>query len=57
MAAVKNSRGKLWSDGETKYLIESWSNEVIQVALENAKTPTQSNKVYKKLLVSCVAVQ
>ena len=57
MAAIKKSRGKLWSDKETNDLIEAWSDEVIQVALENAKTPKQSNKVYNTLLVSCIAVQ
>lgn len=53
---TKKRRGKLWSDKETKDLLEAWSDEVIQVALENAKTPKQSNKVYNTLLVSCVTV-
>lgn len=53
---TKKSRGRLWSDKKTKDLLEAWSDEVIQVALENAKTPKQSNKVYNTLLVSCVTV-
>jgi hypothetical protein len=51
---TKNSRGKLWSDKETKELLEAWSDDVIQVVLENAKTLKQSNKVYNIFLVSCV---
>ena len=54
MAGKNSSRGKLWSDAETNSLIEAWGDEVIQQALENAKTPKQSNKVYKTLIVSFV---
>ena len=43
-------------DKEMKDLFEAWSDEEIQVALENAKTLKQSNKVYNTLLISCVAV-
>jgi hypothetical protein len=35
---------KLWSDGETNDLIEAWSNEVIQVALEMPKHRNKATK-------------
>ena len=38
MAAVKRSRGKTWTDEETKVLIDLWGEESIQIALDNAKT-------------------
>jgi hypothetical protein len=53
MAAVyKRSRGKIWTDEETKVLIDLWGEEDIQVALDNAKTSRASSQVYKTLLVS-----
>lgn len=52
MAAVKKSRGKIWTDEETKVLIDLWGEEAIQVALDNAKTTRASSQVYKTLLVS-----
>ena len=52
MAAVKKSRGKVWTDKETKALIDLWGEEAIQIAVDNAKTSRASSQVYKTLLVS-----
>ncbi len=52
MAAVKKRRGKVWTDKETKALIDLWGEEAIQIALDNAKTSRALRQVYKTLLVS-----
>ena len=52
MAAVKRSRGKTWTEEETKVLIDLWGEESIHIALDNAKTSRASSQVYKTLLVS-----
>ena len=45
MAAVNNTRGKIWTDKETKALIDLWGEEAIQIALDNAKTSRASGQV------------
>ena len=52
--ASKKTRGKVWSDEETKLLLTCWSEEAIQVALDTSKCTKDTNRVYRNLLVSCL---
>jgi hypothetical protein len=45
------SRGKLWSEEMTKFLIQSWGEETIQEALNNSKSSKQTRGIYDKILV------
>ena len=49
--ASKN-RGKLWSNDATDILIDLWSEETIQCALESSKTSEETREVYSALQVS-----
>ena len=51
--ASKN-RGKicLWSNDATEMLIDLWSEETIQFALESSKTSKETREVYSTLQVS-----
>ena len=51
--ASKTTKGKVWSEKETKLLLTLWSEETIQIALENSKCTKDTNRVYQNLLVSC----
>ena len=51
--ASKN-RGKIcfWSNDATEMLIDLWSEETIQFALESSKTSKETREVYSTLQVS-----
>ena len=51
--ASKATRGKVWSEKETKLHLTLWSEETIQIALDNSKCTKDTNRVYRNLLVSC----
>ena len=49
---VSKNRGKLWSNYATDILIDLWSEETIQCALESSKTSKEMREVYSALQVS-----
>ena len=48
----RKSRVKLWPDEATRTLINLWSEETIQLSLENCKTSKETRQVYNTILVS-----
>ena len=46
------NRGKLWSEEATRTRINLWSEETIQLSLENCKTSKETRQVYNTILVS-----
>ena len=53
MASTK-TRGKVWTDKETALLLTCWSEETIQIALNQSKCSKDTSRVYQTLLVSCL---
>ena len=49
--AARN-RGKMWGNDATGLLIDLWSEETIQFALESSKTSKETREVYHTLQVS-----
>ena len=49
---TRKNRGVVWQDDATNFLIDVWGEEVIQLQLENCKTPKQTSKIYEAILVS-----
>ena len=48
---ASKTRGKVWSENETKHLLTCWSEETVQIALDNSKCTKDTNRVYRNLLV------
>ena len=45
------SRGKTWCDDATRTLINLWSEETVQLSLENRKSSKEKRQVYNRLLI------